>query len=484
MKKIFLILLAAVPLFINAQNINDVYNISASYYQGTAKSMAMGNAMGAVGQDFSSISINPAGLGLFRKPSFTFTPSINTSYTKSTLEKNPAYDSKSKLSVNNFGVVGINKGGENVINWAFGMNRTNNFNNLTYVDGFNESNSLIDAYFAEIIANNIYNETELEYYSPSYIFPLWQTWLINFEPDGSLSSPVPMGGLRQRKGVNSWGGTNEWTISSSINFGDKLFLGVSINMPNVNSRKITAYEEDFSTEDYTNYWLQEESLMTTGWGVNGKLGLIAYLARWIRIGAAFHTPTMYNLTDTWRTETVANLDEYRIYETYIVPTSYFNYSLMTPWKANGSVAFIFGNYGMITADYEYVDYSTVRLSAYEYDYKPYNDMIKSTFAPTMNLRLGTEWRYQNLCFRGGYSFYGSPYGVSETDYRRNALSCGFGYTKHLFTIDFAYVYTMQNHDYNLYSQYTNYYNEVAPNLIVNELTQLHSLVVSLKFRMY
>ena len=117
MKKLFLILLAILPFCSNSQSLYDVYNISTSYYQGTAKSMAMGNAMGAVGQDFSALSINPAGLGLFRKPTFTFTPSIITSYTKSQLNGNEAIDSKAKLSVNNFGYVGINKTGENIITW-------------------------------------------------------------------------------------------------------------------------------------------------------------------------------------------------------------------------------------------------------------------------------------------------------------------------------------------------------------------------------
>ena len=155
MKKIFLTLLTLVPFFIKGQNIYDVYNISTSYYQGTAKSVAMGNAMGAVGQDFSSISINPAGLGLFRKATFTFTPSINTTYTKSELNGNFSTDSKTNLSVSNIGFVGVNKTGNNVITWAVGMNRTNNFNNNTFVNGYNNNNSLIDAYFSEIIDNEI-----------------------------------------------------------------------------------------------------------------------------------------------------------------------------------------------------------------------------------------------------------------------------------------------------------------------------------------
>ena len=480
MKKIFLILLAIVPFYISGQNFYDVYNTSTSYYQGTAKSMAMGNAMGAVGQDFSSISINPAGLGLYRKPTFIFTPSIVTSHTKSNLNNNIETDSKAKLSINNFGYVGTNKTGNNIVSWAFGMNRTNNYNNSVYIEGTNDNNSLIDAYFAEIISNDIYDNKELEYYSSTYIYPLWETYLINFENDGLLTTPVPASGLRQLKGANSWGGTNEWTAATSINFGDKVFFGISINLPYVYNKKITDYKEEFG--EY--YWLQEEVSSTTGWGFNGKFGLIVHPCRWLRLGVSFHTPTVYNLTDKWKTETVSQISsgEY----SYVVPTSYFSYSMITPWRANGSAAFIFGNFGMITADYEYVDYGNIRLSNldYDYDYDDYNEYLSNTFKPTMNIRLGTEWRYQNYCFRGGYAFYGSPYGLSSNDFRRNAISCGFGYTKHIFTIDLAYVYTLQNHNYNLYSQYTNYYEDVAPDLIVKEHSNIHSIVVTLKLKMY
>ena len=130
MKKLLLILLAIVPFYVCGQNINDVFNISATYYQGTAKSAAMGNAMGAVGDDFSSISINPAGLGLFRKTTFVFTPSLLTSYTKSKYYGDIASDSKVRLSVNNVGLVGTNRSYGAQVNWAIGMNRTNNFNKL------------------------------------------------------------------------------------------------------------------------------------------------------------------------------------------------------------------------------------------------------------------------------------------------------------------------------------------------------------------
>lgn len=480
MKKLFLTLLALIPFCVSSQSIYDIYDISTSYYQGTAKSMAMGNAMGAVGQDFSSISINPAGLGLFRKPTFIFTPSIVTTYTATQLNGQQAIDSKAKLSVNNFGYVGINKAGDNVVTWAIGMNRTNNFSNDIYIDGYNDKTSLIDAYFIEMMDNGISDEIMLEQYSPSYIYPLWQTYVINFDETG-LTTPIPLGEIRQQKGVNSWGGTNEWTVSTSINFNDKIFFGVSINMPYVYSRRFSQYKEGWTYENTQESWIQEETLSTTGWGVNGKIGLIAYPAKWLRLGASFHTPTVYDLNDTWKTQTASYI-EGNTYE-YFVPASYFKYSMMTPMRANVSAAFIFGNFGMITADCEYVDYGTIRLSSYDYNYDEYNEVVSNTFKSTMNLRLGTEWRYQNMCFRGGYSLYGSPYGITENDFRRNALSCGIGYTHHLFTIDLAYVYATQKHQYNLYSQYTNYYTELPANE-VTERDDQHNIVVSLKFRLY
>ena len=166
MNRIFLILLAILPFCIKGQNINDVYNISAVNYQGTAKSAAMGNAMGAVGEDISAISINPAGLGLYRKSSFAFTPSLLTTYTKSEYFGNTEHDNRTCLNINNLGYVVTNKSKNVKVNWAWAMNKTNNFNNRTFVNGFNPNNSLIDAYFAEIIANDIYDNKDLEEYSP------------------------------------------------------------------------------------------------------------------------------------------------------------------------------------------------------------------------------------------------------------------------------------------------------------------------------
>src|SRR5271170_4082159 len=59
-----------------AQDVTEAYNLSNTTVQGTARSMGFGNALGSVGGDFSSLNVNPAGIGIYRSSELTFTPSL------------------------------------------------------------------------------------------------------------------------------------------------------------------------------------------------------------------------------------------------------------------------------------------------------------------------------------------------------------------------------------------------------------------------
>ena len=63
MKKIVLSagLFVAAAFFAGAQDTYDAILFSQNHYYGTARSMALGNAMTALGGDLGSIGINPAG---------------------------------------------------------------------------------------------------------------------------------------------------------------------------------------------------------------------------------------------------------------------------------------------------------------------------------------------------------------------------------------------------------------------------------------
>ena len=59
--------LATVPML--AQETYENAKVSAQDLNGTARYVGMGGAMEALGADISTISSNPAGIGLFRKSS-------------------------------------------------------------------------------------------------------------------------------------------------------------------------------------------------------------------------------------------------------------------------------------------------------------------------------------------------------------------------------------------------------------------------------
>ena len=70
MKKIlFAAAFLAMTVSSGAQSVYDAITFSQNQYYGTARSMALGNAMTALGGDLGSIGINPAGSAVTAPPS-------------------------------------------------------------------------------------------------------------------------------------------------------------------------------------------------------------------------------------------------------------------------------------------------------------------------------------------------------------------------------------------------------------------------------
>ena len=492
MKKFIVIIMILAPMFVWAQTEGDMLDFSTVYYQGTAKSAAMGNAMGAVGSDFSAIAINPAGLGLFRKAYFIYTPEFYAISTDSRYKESNGFDRAFKLQTNNLGLSWtqeINDGALNSVSFALGINRLNNYAFNSFANGDNPNTSLIHAYFSELSSNGITNDVALEDYSPNTIFPLWDTYLFSFDSHGSCNTPIPQGGINQQYGVTKRGAAKEFSFASGFNFNEKLFLGLAVDIPYFDKSTITEYEEKNLSPGSFKNWSQTEHINNSGWGINAKIGAIVYPAKWLRIGAAFHTPSLYRVTESWYTETssvVGNVSH--LHES---PTGTYSYTVTTPFRLNASAAFIFGNFGMISADYDFIDYRKMRASSYNYNYTYLNDYIRDIYNATSNIRIGTEWRWQTLAFRAGYAIYGSPFGFNKTDLRTTSYSCGLGYTYHSFTIDAAYVLSHRTNSYDLYSQYTMYpayYTNASGESVVDETkvketTNINQVVISFKFRL-
>ena len=71
------IALAIITMTTNAQNEIDALRYSTHNLNGTARYTAMGGAFSSLGAEFSALSQNPAGIGMYQFSEITFTPSFN-----------------------------------------------------------------------------------------------------------------------------------------------------------------------------------------------------------------------------------------------------------------------------------------------------------------------------------------------------------------------------------------------------------------------
>lgn len=488
MKRIAVLLgIVILGLGAKAQGLSDVYDFSQSFYQGTAKSAAMGNAMGAVGQDFSAISINPAGLGLFRHSTVVFTPGLYLSNSKSEYNGSTSITNDIRMPINNVGVVLTfpKNGFLKSVNFAFGMNRTNNYTRETYASGNNLKNSLIDAYMGEIADYGIHNDNDLESFSPYVMFPLWDCYLLDFSNSGEVSTIVPMGNLNQQRGVLRRGYIDEIPLSFSLNFDDKWFIGASLNIKHLERGLTASYKETNLGGGDLIAWMQEEFIRTYGWGVGAKLGVIGFPAKWLRLGLSFQTPSLFNMEEDWSTRTTSRLrNTNHNNNENNTRTSTYTYKFTTPLRFDASAAFILSNRAMLSFDYELVNYRNASLSCSDYDYSDLNSLIANTYKISSNFRAGGEYRIKNVCLRAGYALYGSPFGLGEKEYRTSNCSAGIGYTVRSFTFDVAYVFSQMKNSYYIYSPYSNYVpsgDDVVTNT-VHETDNTHQLLLSFKFR--
>lgn len=461
MKKSFILSIwLSIAISTMAQNETDALRFSQVYYQGTARSMSMGGAFGAIGADFSSLSMNPAGIGLYRTNEFTLSPTIYNSKTESTYNGMYGDDLRSNFSLGNMGVVLTNKidDGSSASPWkyyqfGFGMNRTNAFHNRHFIQGDNPDHSKVDVYLDRVWNTD---PSDIEDQFPYDLYPAWYVYLLDTVRDGNgnlvYTRPVPQGGIRQFETQNTWGSTNEWLFSAGANLSDKVFVGATFGIPYTRFFRETIYTEKDVNDDYAGFdeWSYTETVETRGAGINLKVGVIAWPVDWLRIGAAVHTPTYYaEMQDIWYSSVEAKLEP--DYNKKSSPTGEYLYDISTPMRAIGSAAVIFGKYGLLSADYEYVNYSKMRLRAPDYNFTSENQNIKDYYTSTYNLRLGTEWRLDQFSLRGGYALYGSPYADDLNDGKRSNVTFGIGYNEKNFSLDLAYINGSMNQNYYLYT---------------------------------
>lgn len=457
MKKYSITLIIALMIgsFAFAQNETDALRYSQLIPGGTARFAAMGGAFGALGGDFSSLSINPAGIGIYRGSEITITPSLNYSQVETRYFNHFEDDMKYNFNLNNIGVVLTlptskpgEEGGWQFLNFGFGLNRHNNYNDRWIARGFNPNNSFMTSILEE--ARREGSVDRLNDFSTGLA---WDTWLLGKDDVEGFFVDMPDGQVMQHQETNASGAIREFVISMGANYNDRLYLGATVGLPSVRYKEeIVFSEKDIENRnDIFNSLTYTNSLRTSGSGYNFKVGAILRVTDMLRLGGAFHTPTFFSLKDRYRASMRSDLNLPDFTDFARSPEGRFDYEINTPMKAIGSVGLVFGRSGLINIDYEYIDYTKARLRSNEYLFSDENNLIRSSFTQQHNVRVGGEVRLDPVILRAGYAYYSSPYASGVNDGQRSLISAGFGIREGDFFLDFAYNYAFHSEDYFMYT---------------------------------
>lgn len=483
-----------------AQDETDALRYSHLAPQGTARSMGIGGALGSIGGDFSSLSVNPAGIGVYRSSEFTFTPSLKMNNSSSTYTGTAADDNATRFTINNLGLVlssaargkRYEKSKWKSVSFGFGLNRIADFsNNYTY-SGFNNTSSASEIFAIDANSGvNIRDDRTLAWLG-------YEGFLIDsFGNQGQYYTNVDWEkGLNQQRMVIQKGGITDMAISLGGNYMEKLMLGATLGIPVLRYKRESTFSEvDASGNNDNNFdnFSYREILTTTGSGVNLKLGAIYKPADAFRIGVAFHTPTYFGLKDVQNTTLITNTENYKFDlgygdnpNTRVDGAEYMReYNMLTPWRAVVSATGLFGKYGFITADYEIVNHAATRFN-FDTDMRDYqtyiNQVIRNTYKMASVVRVGAEGRIDAFSIRLGFGYYGSPYKSSAIDGSSMTFSGGIGFRSESWFLDLGFVHTqteMQEQPY-YFPNIPGYENVTVP--IATIKSSLNNAALTLGFR--
>lgn len=496
-KSIIIAAVAAFPAIISAQSAVDAYNLSQSDLRGTARFMSMAGAFGALGGDLSTLTQNPAGIGVYRSSEVGVTLDINMTSSNTNAGYGSQTTDKTHVYCNNFGYIGTTiLGGETMptFSWGASYNRAASFDRTFsgYVGQLNTSMSNYIANFSNGYSPEVLGETND--YNPFASSDA--DWMSIMAYNSYMISPSGVNGQYNGLWVpgtthgNAGFTTRErgYVDEYSINFGgnimNTLYWGVAFGITDISMTQNTFYDEELDDADVYDkqtksitpgnaYYALRNHSVTSGSGFNMKFGVIVKPVNEFRIGLAVHTPTWYNLSTHYASTidysygynfNAAGYPESSNEGQYYSDDAYYDWHMKSPWRLIASAAGVIGGRFIISADYEYKAFDNMTVSTPTGYYGDYlkddgvSDDVKAYYKPTNTLRLGAEYRITpQFSVRAGYStttasvknaanngdIYVSTSGTNPaytmnkgTDY----ITLGLGYRSGGFYIDAAYVY--------------------------------------------
>lgn len=452
---------------LQAQDATDALRYAQDNLNGTARFRSMGGAFGALGGDFSSLNVNPAGSAVFTNNQAALTlSSINTT-NRSNYFGQKYKENDNTFDLNQVGGIWIftdqsEKSGWNKLALGLNYENANLFDNSVFYQGHN-ANSVADYFLSyangiplSTIENNNFEDL---YYSEQQAYLGYEGYIINPLGGSAYESNVTgANNFYQENTIVSTGYNGKLSFNAAVSYKDKYYFGLNLNSHFTDYSRHTSFYEDYadSPGHDNNAGLQalrfSNDLTTYGSGFSFQLGGIAKLTNEIRVGLSYESPTWYSLKDELiQTLAVNTVEQDDFFADPDIKIVYPTYKLQTPSRYTGSFAYVFGKQGLISVDYSMKNYSNTRLKP-KAEFSTPNAQMANILDTSGELRVGGEYRIKKWSLRGGYRFEQSPYKNDDIMSDLSAYSAGLGYNFGDTKIDVSYTKARRDYQQSSFSQ--------------------------------
>jgi hypothetical protein len=479
MKRIIILsALIASAFFCEAQTLNDglIYGRTDDIY-GTARFRALSGAFGALGGDLSAISQNPAGSAIFNNHYASFSLANNHRENNTQYLGTSIVADDNDLDFNQLGGVlvfeSVNGSALNKFSVGLNYHTTRSYDNNLFIAGTGSSS--IGDFFVNNAngfalenfetrsgetVDDLYQFLGEEFgFSAQQGFLGFQSFVIDPVDGGDPNntqyvSNTGTGNFNQQYEVLSSGNQGKASFNAAMQFDERWSLGINLNSHFIDYSRFTGYSETNSNSDAAvNEIYYDNRLDTEAAGFSFQLGAIGKITESLRVGATYESPTWYDIEERLVQEIFTVQSDGTT--TSVAPNVvnfYAPYDLRTPGSLTGSLAYIFGNKGLISFDYTTRDYSQLEFSPEnEPTFADNNQLIDQLLTRAATIRIGGEYRIDNFTLRGGYRYQESPYEDTAIEDALEGYSLGLGYTWGSTTLDLSYDHSERDSSQQLFN---------------------------------
>lgn len=513
---------------------SSILSLSQRDAVGTARSLGMGGAFTSLGADMASFGYNPAGFGMYQRNEISVTLGMGITNAKNYNAFSTSDNRNIRIAINNIGAsfkVYESSGRLTAINFAFGYNKSADYNFDMGYEGPATISSLADA-FSDIAnggqlginsnnkitdPNGYYDYDMNPYYWGSAM--AYKAGLINMGSNGWYPDEIGPGAqMTQYTNISSRGSAGEFSFAFGFNFSNIVYLGASLDIQSISRKQSILYNEyinyaEGGRPDAASYPYQlqnfefGQSVIVNGSGLGAKFGIVVRPVESLRIGFAVHTPTYYSIAYRYSASLdstalsagdnpygweVINGYVYANEDTPVLQDGGDNrWTFTTPTRLLAGISFAVGQYAAISVDYQYDIYRTLKLNYAPTDTGYSSDSFRSNLRNTHTLRGGLEVKpapwfslragggFRTKVLSNNYDFVDFSEPIADKMWYASA-GLGFRLGK-VTSIDLAYQYRNTR-----YSDYYSFYTKLGDTPNASPLYGLdiisHNIALTFAFR--